>query len=856
MLFVGLGALGYAWPGIDMAERTPQAEPVVVEGEAAVERTPLVEALPALPRVRRASDGLRLLVALVVLAGAQLLAAIAHVGVRLSEHAFLESVTTLPVDLRDWLSGLAQVVAVLLPVVFLGALVGGRRFSLVARAAVAAVAGTAAGLLVSRVFLPPSRPPAWADLIGASGGVFTVTFPPVAWLSGAVAMLMVVSPEMSRRWRQVLWWVVVVGSVVEMTVGGFLPVDAVVVGALGACVGCVVLLAFGGPTNRPSAEQVAAALEECGIEVSRLKELSRGATGPAMFEAATTDGTTLAVKVLASEDRDRDRLSRLYRWLLTNDPDDDPSGPTVESAAEHEMLTMVTAAKSGARVPEPVVAYPVTATPGPRGALVAWVAVPGDYLSSVPPSAVSAAALSDLWRSVALLQRHKLAHGLLRADNVLIDNSGRAWLVDFSLADLGANARQLAIDVAELLVSLSAWVGIDRAVSSALAELGAPTLERAAPYVQPLAVSGRTRGSARAFDRERADQSHLGRAQRLLRPGGRPDVFRDVRVAVAGATGTSPAHLEQLSRFTWKRVLALLGGFVVIYVLLPQLANFGAAIRSLADADWWWILATVPAVFIAEAFTTLLQLGAIPARLPFRPTYAVQFGGAFLNKVTPSGVGGMALSFRYLQKAGVDPGAATGSVGLQSIVSSVTGIVLAGAFLSATGRDTSAHFGIRGHEWIFLVIAGVLIAMALFLLTPPGRRLFREKVWTFLRSAAITVAGVAKSPRHVFWVAAGAIGWPMTEVAAFSLCVHAVGGRLAFVEVAAIFLGGNLVSGVAPVPGGLGALEAALIAGLSGLGMPMGPATSAVLVYRLLTFWLTIPIGWGALRLAERRGYV
>jgi uncharacterized protein (TIRG00374 family) len=858
-------------PSLPAPTLTTTPAPAVVQADATPDRAvessdtptpeepqvpPVIEALPAPPRVRRASDGLRLLVALAVLIGAQLLAALAHVSVRLTERALLESIVTVPAALRDWMSALAQVAAVLLPVAFIAALAAGRRFSLTARAVLAAVAGTGAGVLVSHVLLASSHPAGWADLLVGRGGLFAVRFPPVAWLSGTVAMLTVVAPEVSGRWRRSLWWLLGAGSVVQVIVGGFLPVDAVVAASLGACVGCLVLLAFGGPTSRPNAEQVADALQECGIELSRLKELSAGTTGPALFTSTSPEGATLTVKVLASEDRDRDRLARLYRWLLVRDPEDDRAGPTVESAVEHEMLTMVSAAKAGARVPDPVVAYPVTGGRGPRGALVAWADVGGRTLRSIDPDAISATTLTDLWRSVAVLQKHKLAHRLLRTDNVLVDNDERAWLVGLSLAELGATSRQLATDVAELLVSLSVQVGPDRAVSSAVAGLGAPALERAAPYVQALAVSGTTRGRARAFDQARSSPLGNGRAQHMLSPGGRPDLFRDLRAAVAEATGSSPARPEQLSRFTWKRLLALLGAFVVIYVVLPQLANFGAALRALQNADWWWVLAALPAIFVAETFSTLLQLGTIPANLPFRPTYTVEFGGAFLDKVTPSGVGGMALSFRYLQKAGVDPGAATGSVGLKAIVSTGASILLATAFLIATGRKTSAHFSLRGHEWIFIVIAGVLIALALFAFTPPGRRLFREKVWGFLRSAGKTVAAVAKSPRHVSLIATGAFGWPMVEVIAFALCVHAVGGSLPFVQVAAVYLGGNLVAGLAPVPGGLGALEAALVAGLSGLGMPVGAAASAVLIYRLLTFWLTIPVGWVALKLAERRGYV
>jgi glycosyltransferase 2 family protein len=799
---------------------------------------------------------LRLLVALAVLGVAQVLVVLEETRVRTTERALLESIVTLPAALRDWMSAIAQLAAVLLPVGFIAALVSGRRFSLTVRGALAAVAGTIAGVLMSRVLLSPSHPSTWGALLAGRGGMFAVRFPPVSWLSGSIAMLTVVAPELSLRWRHALWWVAGVTAIVEVVVGGFLPIDAVVASALGACVGCVVLLAFGGPTSRPTSGQVVAALRECGVELLSLKELSSGASGPGMFMANTPEGRVLTVKVLAGEDRDRDRLTRLYRWLLVRDPENDRPGPTVESAAEHEMLAMVTAAKAGGRVPEPVVAYPVAGGAGPRGALVAWADVGGRSMSCVSAEGISGAALADLWRSVDCLQRHKLAHRLLRTDNVVLDDDDRAWLVGLSLAELGATDRQLAMDVAELLVSLSVQIGANRTVESALAGLGACELERAAPYVQPLAVSSATRARARAFEREESARSSEGRARHALRPGAEADLFRDVRAAIGAATGTPPARPEQLSRFTWKRTLALLAAFVVIYVLVPQLANIGAAVAALRKADWWWVVAALPAVFVAEAFSTLLQLGAIPADVPFRPTYVVQFGGALLNKVTPSGVGGMALSFRYLQKAGVEPGSATGSVGLQAIVSTGASILLGIAFLAAAGRKSSVHFSLRGHVWLFLMIAGALIALALFALTPPGRRFFRDKVWGFLRSAGSTLAAVARSPRHVSLIVAGGLGWPMVQVIAFAFCVHAVGSTLPFVQVAAIYLGGNVVAGIAPVPGGLGALEAALVAGLAGLGMPVGAAASAVLIYRLLSFWLTIPLGWAALKLAERHGYV
>ncbi len=205
--------------------------------------------------MRRASDLMRLLIALAVLVCAGLVAALDHVHVRLTERYLLDSIVTLPSVLRDWLSALAQLVAVLFPAACVIIVVGGRRLALAWRLLLAAVAATTVALLVSHLLLAPSRPPTWAELLAGRGGVFNVTFPPVAWLSGATAMLTVVTPGLSPRWRRGLWWVTGGAVLIEVVVGGFLPLDAFVAAALGITIGSLVSLSFGapyGPARRPT----------------------------------------------------------------------------------------------------------------------------------------------------------------------------------------------------------------------------------------------------------------------------------------------------------------------------------------------------------------------------------------------------------------------------------------------------------------------------------------------------------------------------------------------------------------------------------------------------------------------------
>jgi glycosyltransferase 2 family protein len=92
--------------------------------------------------------------------------------------------------------------------------------------------------------------------------------------------------------------------------------------------------------------------------------------------------------------------------------------------------------------------------------------------------------------------------------------------------------------------------------------------------------------------------------------------------------------------------------------------------------------------------------------------------------------------------------------------------------------------------------------------------------------------------------------------------VLAVAGTLAalgpggLLSPGAVAVSGTPLAAAAPTPGGLGAIESALIAGLTGVGMLAGPAVSAVLLYRLATYWRPVLPGWLSWRFLQRREYL
>ena len=84
----------------------------------------------------------------------------------------------------------------------------------------------------------------------------------------------------------------------------------------------------------------------------------------------------------------------------------------------------------------------------------------------------------------------------------------------------------------------------------------------------------------------------------------------------------------------------------------------------------------------------------------------------------------------------------------------------------------------------------------------------------------------------------------------------AFGADFAVLPVMAVFVVGSTLGQIAPTPGGLGAVEAALVAGLTAIGIAPAVAVAAVLASRVLTFWLPVLPGIAAFRTLQHHGIV
>ena len=113
-----------------------------------------------------------------------------------------------------------------------------------------------------------------------------------------------------------------------------------------------------------------------------------------------------------------------------------------------------------------------------------------------------------------------------------------------------------------------------------------------------------------------------------------------------------------------------------------------------------------------------------------------------------------------------------------------------------------------------------------------------------VRDGVASIGQIFRSPGRVAELFGGSAGITLGYVAVIVCTVEAFGGNLTVAEIGAAYLGAVALATFAPTPGGLGALESAMIAGLTAFGLPAGAAVSATLTFRLATFWLPILPGW------------
>ena len=685
-----------------------------------------------------------------------------------------------------------------------------------------------AALLVTVVILSVSS---WALIQSGSerllltfaGTTDPATAVPFSIVVGGLAAFTTVARIMSRpRWNIVAG--IVIGSIALANIvsGGVTAAGLGVSLLAGWATGLLIRYLLGTDTTRPSGNEIAKAMTALGLPLTLLRAAEVLESGR-KYDASTTDGQRIDLIVLDRDLEGAGLAQAIYRSVRLRD---DSGGSGTSMRRRLERIALNSWAISTAGIPtQHLIAV---AEVGPDAAVLAFHHVPGRTFDSVGHS-LGDAELAGAWEIVRDLQSARIAHRSLISENFLQANDGKVYIQGLEDGTIAASEVLLRIDLAEALVTLSIESDPVRAIQAGRVVLGDAGLARALPALQPVALSPHTRAQLKE----------------------NRDLLTTLRATILHNMPETDAEEIEIERVKPRTLIAIFAGTIAAYLLLTQLGrvNFSEVFNT---ADTSWLLIGLALSALTYVAATLALSGVVPERLSFWKTFQAQWAASFATLVAPPTLGSVAINVRYLSKQGMHTALAGASVAVAQALAFFSHIFL--LFIAVIVAGTSSDFSFRPPRTaiiVFLVVA--LSASALFTI-PNVRRWATEKIQPIFSQVLPRLSSLANQPAKLVTGVFGVLLLNLAYCACLVASVRAFTPDASIAAIALVYLAASVVGQAAPTPGGLGAVEAALAAGLTAAGIDAGIAISATLVFRLMTFWIpTIP-GWFAFRNLQRTG--
>ena len=763
------------------------------------------------PWTRRTNDILRLAVAtvlLTVVVASSLITRRDWVGLERS----ISDIVGVLTPTQSNLVYIAYGVAILaLPFVILIGLIVTRQVKLLAAYAAAAAV---AGLLLSITPRGLAAPRWHFDIDDRLNTVFSQFLDDPRWIAMLAAVLTVAGPWVpvrSRRW----WWGLLLAFVpIHLIVSAVVPARSLLGLSVGWFVGALTVLVVGTPALEVPLAGAIRALGRRRVDVTALNVVRPA--GPLLL-SATTSGTAapLVVELYGPNQRSGGALRQIWQFLRLRNDETAPFQASMRRAVEHRALMAIA-------VDDLDLANTTTIAVAAldRGwTLYAHTAPRGTPLSEDDP-------VDAPWKSLHELHNHMISHGDLRAREITVDADGRVRFGGFGNAEYGALDTRLQSDIAQLLVTTTSLHGARAAVTAAIAAFGTEAVLTASGRLTKTAMPQRIRNSV-------------------------PDVKTMVSTArdeVKRQTGADQIATENVTRFNRNQLIQLVLLFALVYVAYPFISTVPAFFNELRTANYWWALL---GLFISGVtfFGASAALWACTSeQVNYRNLTIMQVANTFAATTTPAGVGGLALSTRFLQKSGLSTVRATAAVALQQAVQVITHVVLLIFFTAVAGASADLSHFVPSLTVLYLIAGAVLGVIGTFMLVPKARRWLGTSVRPRLREVGEDLRELAHEPKRLALIVLGCASTTLGAALALWVSVLAFGGDVSFVTVTVVTMIGGTLASAAPTPGGVGAVEAALIGGLAAFGLPAAVAVPSVLLYRVLTCWIPVFVGWFVMR--------
>ena len=645
---------------------------------------------------------------------------------------------------------------------------------------------------------------------------------PFNLLLSGLAAFATVARLMSRSLWQGATVVVTASVALADVIGGGITAASLGVSALvGWGVGLLIRYAVGTETTRPSGRKIADALAESGHRLSLLRA-SEVIDAGRRYEAQTTSGDWLDLIVFDRDLEGAGFLTSLYRSLRLRDIAG--SGTSLRRRVDRTALISWAVQAAGAAAPR----LHTVADVGADAAVMVFERIEGRPFAQMSPT-IGDAELAGAWAIVRDLQQADIVHRALTAHNFTLGDDGRVYVHGLHDGAIAASDVMLRIDLAEALCTLSMLADVKRAVEAGRIVLGDAALARALPALQPFALSTVTRRALRKHD----------------------DLLSTLRSELITLLPTGEQEQVEIERIKPRTLVTIAAGTIAAYLLLTQFAQINI-IDLFTKAHPLWVLIGLGLSCLTYVAATMVLGGIIPERISSWKLFQAQWAASFATLVAPPTLGSVAINVRFLTKQRISAALAGASIAVAQVLTTVSHVVLLVVTAIVAGTTQDLVFRPPRTALVSVVVVGIALAFAFTI--PAVRRLASERLTPLVGQVIPRVSALANQPMKL--VVCG-IGVMLLNIS-YSLClvasVRAYTDKGSVAAIMLVYLTTSVIAVAAPTPGGLGAIEAATIAGLTATGIDASIAVPATLLFRLWTFWFPTLPGWLAFNRLQAHG--
>ena len=736
-----------------------------------------------------------------------------------------------------------DIIVILFPPIAVGIDLLVRRFPMVALQGLIAAIG---GVIISvfAIFLLHEWGPE-SLVIGLStfsAGDEVITIP--AFISAVTALLTAVAAPAKRRsvsWSWNLMWISVVVAVVTNAIS--LPGMAIAL-LIGRMAGYGARYAMGVASRRAYGTALVDGIHRAGfapvsidrvstVRVAETSEMIDGVQSPQFFSdhrlyvMKTVAGKMYNVIVLDGDRQVMNIITRTWRYLRSRAVE---GRTTLSLRQTAERTALISYAVRSAGVSTPAVL--AIAEAADSMLIVREATHSSISFADLTEDQITDELLDSMWDQILRAHHCGIAHRGLTPDCFRISFEGptpQIWVLGWESGDVASPELALRIDLTQMLTLVTTKTDPTRALASASRALSQTELAGLAPLLQMPAVPKPTRDK---MDNPKETLAQL-----------RTELVQDLPEA--------NAQPEQITRVGVKTILITV---LVIVALIVGLTSFNLTevVQALRDSSWQWAVAAFVIGMVGFLGASITFMAFSPVKLSLWKVYVCQVAAAFVALAAPAGLGPAAVNLRILTKKQVPTPIAAATVALAQVANIVVVFLSLVVLTAITGSSQLSTLKVTPAMLITILVVAVIIGI--LMLIPKFRTWILARVTPLLKQTWPRLVELLSSPYRLALGLLGNVILVGTYVTALLFAVYAFGENISFFAAAMVYLLGTSAGSVVPTPGGMGAIEVTESATLGSIGINVGIAASIVLLFRLVTYWIRIPMGWFAYRWMRRVG--